>query len=439
MAELFRKHPDVTVIGGGSLGINIAYALYQAGVEKTRLISPNLGGQYRSSREGYRLLQADETHAWMVAQTLPTYDALGESASQRAGRRIKTRVQRPYVLLVADRTKDRPDRRTLEEYRRLDRQVHDWGFNPQMEVLTGDSIRDVYPVIDRIGQEGITDAVVINNAGRLYLNNAAREMQAQSQGKVEFVRGRAEEILFDSSDRVTGVRVGEETIPTGHVVVAPGAFVSQLPQLIPSHRADLENLTGRVIVTQRELYAGKIPDDFGIQEDTFLFFPDHADVLFVRGSHGETIASYEYQFFDESHVPNPVENPTTDIARRRKHPFKEDEVSVPEVIFDLLSTGISRYSDEDLRGSLSPTRVTSGYFATYTDNVTRFLDPGPVVDFIPGVERASFAGVTDVSGVQCGRGYGLIAADLVMGTTKTPEHIRNAVKWERERFPEFHL
>lgn len=441
MAELIgnsKNVVDAIVVGGGSVGLHTAHALYETMGKDARILAitqeSEWGGLAGRSLEQFRLFNDSYAMAEIVSRSMNLYDRVDNELHERKSTE-RAYEQFPYIFTVG--SKERPDyiaellpestpaRPDLDYYRRLTRDTIDWGFDPRAEEMTADELRERYPLLDG---DGIEAAMVVNNAGRLHFdvmrNWLMDESRADGNGRGVTYRTKtaARKILLGKNGEAIGVDLGSEKVYGGKIILAVGAFAVNLAQLLPGEES--ERIANNFTITQRELFFASTP---GVQEDTnfFLISPDMA---IARVSTREGHATYGYAAEDDPVINEPVTDP------------RPNEDYVPEMQIDrkdlfvgrtygMLSECSSRW-DADHRDAAKPNLAvapfgySAGYYSAYKDDL-------PVVGEI-GDTGVVLAVGSHHSGVMGGRGIAELTLDRALGTSNLSAETHEQTDINRE-------
>lgn len=322
MAELIRNSnnvADAVIVGGGSVGLHTAHAMYEVMGKDACILAvtqeSEWGGLAGRSLEQFRLFNDSYAMAEIVSKSMDLYDRVDSELRERNSTE-RAYGQFPYIFtvgakerpehiadLLPESTAERPD---MDYYRRLKQDTIDWGFDPRAEEMSADELRERYPLLDG---DGIESAMVINSAGRLHFDVMRNWLMEQSlaDGNGRGVRYRtktaAHKILLGKNGEAIGVDLGSEKVYSGKIILAIGAFVVNLAQLLPGEES--WRIASNFTITQRELFFANTP---GVRDDTnfFLISPDMA---IARVSTREGHATYGYAADDDLVINNPVTDP----------------------------------------------------------------------------------------------------------------------------------
>lgn len=433
MSELLgnsENTADAIVVGGGAVGLHTAHALHEALGPQARIVATTQeaewGGIAGRSLEQYRLFNDSYALAEIVGKGMALYQQVDQQIPER------TYQQFPYIFTVGEQARpadiadllpeETPPRPDMAYYQQLKDQTEAWGFDPGAHIMTADELQARYPMLD--GQ-GISEAMVVEQCGRLHFDVMRHWLMDQSRaqtpggpGVTYRPRTMARQVLFNKQGEAIGVDFGTEKVYSDKVVLALGAFVVHLAQLVPSDES--RRIASNFTVTRRELYFANTPD---VEADTD-FFVISPDMAIARVSTKEGHGTYGYAATDDATITQPLTNPQVD----------REQVAALGVPHDALFTArtyamlgeCSRRWQPELAGryALKPFGHSAGYYTSYKDG-------------LPVVGQIAETGVTLVAGsshygVMGGRGLAELAVDHVLGTGYISEQTHQQTAPERQ-------
>jgi glycine/D-amino acid oxidase-like deaminating enzyme len=433
MLEDSRPTADAIVVGGGTVGMHAAHALYEAMGPEARILNitadDQFGGQTDKSLEQVRQFNESQCFAEMVEYGLNLYDRAAQETGQPTYQRY------PYIFTVGNKNpgqlidiapEDMPERPDLAFYKDIINKTKSWGFDPEAEVVSPDELRGRYPLLDG---DGIESAVIVNQAGRLHWNAMKNWLmdrtRADGDGRGVSYRTNApmQQVVLSKGGRAIGIELANgEKIYSDNIILALGAFAVNLPELLPGDES--QRLAANSTPTQRELLYAPAP---GLPDKTD-FFVASPDMAIARLSASEGRATYGFAAPDDMQYR--YSRGTGNISRNHEEfqklpdrpvgdpkPNREDshhELFAARV-YALLNECSSRYDPDrppevkatapDL--AVSPTGHTAGYYTEYKDGV-------PVVGKL-GDSEAVVALDASHNGVMTGAALGKMAADYALG------------------------
>ena len=233
------RNPDVAVIGGGAIGLAVAWRAASAGLSVA--LVDDLPGRGASWAAAGMLAPVTEAHYGerslleLNLASSEKWPAFAEELEEVSGRSIGYR--RCGTLAVA---RDADDNVALED---LYRYQKDLGL--EVERLKGSECRELEPALAPSVRGGILvpgDHQVDNRA----LVTALQE--ACTRAGVAFVAARARELLF-VDDRLEAVGLGNgESLKCGRAVLAAGCWSGSIEGLPASLRPPVRPVKGQVLV-----------------------------------------------------------------------------------------------------------------------------------------------------------------------------------------------
>lgn len=240
------KTYDAVVIGAGVIGSAVALRLAQAGV-RTLVLERSIPGAEASSAAGGILgpqMEGEEDGPLLRLglDSREAYPALAEELYELTGTDVGFR--RSGLILVARAGEDASPLEARFAWQR------DAGL--EVERLSGDEARVLEPGL----APDIDLALHFPREGRVDPRALARALpRAASRAGAHVRTAQVRRVLVEGG-RAVGVEVEGETIPAGAVVVAAGAWTSQV-QGLPLPEDAIEPLRGQMV----ELLAPRLPLD----------------------------------------------------------------------------------------------------------------------------------------------------------------------------------
>ena len=411
-----KNTADAIVVGGGAVGLHAANVLYDAMGNGARILSvtqeSEWGGLAGRSLEQYRMFNDSYAMAEIVHRGVHLYNRLDEELREQKST-ARASEQFPYIFTVG--SKERPDyisellppstpkRPDMAYYCKLKEDTERWGFDPRAEIMDAESLQKSFPLLDGDGIEG---AMVVNNAGRLHFdvmrNWLMERTQADGDGHGVTYRTRtaAQQVLLGKQGEAIGVDFGGEKIYSDKIILALGAFVVNLPRLLPGDES--MRLANNFTVTQRELFFSNMP---GVQDDTnfFLISPDMA---IARISTREGHASYGYAAEDDPAIACPVTDPK---------PNTDNKSLFVGRTYTMLGECSQRWDSDHTdpkkpNMAIAPFGYSAGSYTSYKDGL-------PVVGKIGDTNTVLVAG-SHHSGIMGGPALAELAVDHVLGLHK---------------------
>lgn len=421
MSELIRSSEntaDAIVVGGGSVGLHTAHALYEQMGKGARILATTQeaewGGIAGRSLEQYRLFNDSYALAEIVGKGMQQYEQVDSQISEPAYEKFPYiftvgSSQRPDYIsdLLPEDSLDRPD---MAYYQKLKQDTESWGFSPQAHIMSADDLRSRYPVLNG---DGIEAAMVVENCGRLHFDVMRNWLMEQSRadkngrGVTYQARKMARQIIFGSGGEAVGVDYGDQKVYSDKIVLALGAYVLNLAKLAPSDVS--QTIANNFTVTQRELFFANTP---GVKahEKFFLISPDMA---IARVSSQEGHGTYGYAAMDDRVVTEPSTNPAVDKSTVADYGISHEELFTGRT-YTMLGECSDRWN-QDKQGDLArkPFGHSAGYYTTYKDGL-------PVVGKLADTNLTLVAGSSHY-GVMGGRGIAELAVDHILGTDNLSE------------------
>ncbi|MDP8931560.1 MAG: FAD-dependent oxidoreductase, partial [Actinomycetota bacterium] len=228
---------DVVVVGGGAIGLAIAWKAQAAGL-RTSVVddAPGRGASWAAAGMLAPVTEAhygEEALLRLCLASAERYGGFARELEELAGTDVGYR--RTGTLSVA---RDRDDQEALDElfdYRR--------GLGLECERLRGRECRRLEPAL----APGIRGGVLVS--GDHQVDNRALVtalLRACDRAGVRLLRERAVELLVER-DRVTGVRLRRDTLACPTVVLAGGAWSAQLSGLPAASAPPVRPVKGQLL------------------------------------------------------------------------------------------------------------------------------------------------------------------------------------------------
>lgn len=210
---------DFVLIGGGIIGLSLAYELSKRGMAVTVVEQGEWGGQASSAAAGMLAPLKEFSQPGPLLdlgmKSLQLYPGWAKELEEMTG--IEVQLCRSGVLTVA---------LTEDEERSL-RQKYEWQKEAGYDVhwMTGKELREMEPLL--------TEAVTagIYSPGEGHINNqmllSALVMACRQQG-VRLLSGCAVAGMASEGSRVTGVHTTQGMIPAAHTVITAGAWAGMI-------------------------------------------------------------------------------------------------------------------------------------------------------------------------------------------------------------------
>jgi glycine/D-amino acid oxidase-like deaminating enzyme len=387
---------DAIIVGGGSVGLHTANALYEAMGSNAKILAvtqeAEWGGIAGRSLEQYRLFNDSYALAEIVGKGTTLYEQLDQELRDQ-GSSARAYEKFPYIFTVGQRQRPdyidellpwhTPDRPDMDYYRTIKTETESWGFDPQAVELSADELRARYPMLDG---EGIHGAMVVENAGRLHFdvmrNWLMERSRADGDGRGVTYRNRTalQQIILGKDGRAIGVDLGHEKIYTDKIVLAVGAFAVNLAQLLPGEES--QRIASNFTISQRELFFAGMP---GVQDDTnfFLISPDMA---IARVSTREGHATYGYASEDDPIITQPVTDPRPNDSHVADMDIDRKSLFVARTYAMLGECSLRWDSEASNRNhpnlAVEPFGYSAGYYSAYRDGlpvVGEIADTGVVL------------------------------------------------------------
>lgn len=383
---------DAVVIGGGPDGLHAAAELDRRMGSSARILAltqdDNFGGMSQRSLEQFRYAHETALLTGFVDETVRLYEA----AERESGVPMLARF--PYLFLASSSEQ-------RARYSAIVANTSAWGYDSEAETLDRAVLHARFPFVDGATLVG---GVQVNHAGRLFFD-ALRDRLIERATKVTFATGvHVEEVLLGPGNAVCGVKSERGTARTQHVLIAPGAFVVDLPKLLP--HLPLAQLMQGFSVTKRELFSAHVhglPANLAL----FLISPRLAFVRLETDARGDGVGLYGYAAPDEPAVAHPATDP-----------HSSRDILFPATVYQLLGEAICGYAAGDEPGPLAvqPLNYSAGYYPAFRDEL-------PVIDRIPGTRGAVLLAGTNHYGVMAAQGMARVAVDLLLDGTPPPADV----------------
>jgi glycine oxidase len=212
--------PDVAIIGGGVIGLAVARALALRGVHDVLLIERNsLGAESSSAAAGMLAPQAEANRAHeffdLTCQSRDLYPAYAAALLSETGIDIQLDTTGTLYLAFTDHDEDELDKR------------FEWqnaGGLP-IEKLSAAEVRQLEPAINEHVRAALKFPLDTQVENRRLISALAA---ANERLGVRLETGTAVTSLRIERDRVTGIETSRGFVAAGAVVIAAGAWSSQL-------------------------------------------------------------------------------------------------------------------------------------------------------------------------------------------------------------------
>ena len=414
--ENYRHTADAIVVGGGSVGLHTAHELHRRMGKDTKILAVTQenewGGIASRSLEQFRMFNDSYALAEIVSRGIRLYDELEQDLGERTpGTHAYEKF--PYIFTVGG---ERPDelseilpsnaapRPTLEQYREIRDNTEAWGFDTQSEELDSDELHERFEILDG---DGITGAMVVNNAGHMHFDVMkgwlldSSRADVSGRGVTYRSRTRAEKIILGHDGVAIGVELNGEKVYSDKIILALGAFALHLPALLPGEES--ERIAGNFTVTQRELFFAHTPS-LRTRDSFFIVSPDGA---IVRLSRREGHASYGYSASDDLEISQPIADPRPDNRQSAEFGIGHKELFVSRVYAMLGEVSLKWANTGKDSFALEPFGHSAGYYSAYADDL-------PVVGEIGDTGVILVAGAHH-SGIMGGQGIAELAVGHALG------------------------
>lgn len=232
------RRPDVVIIGGGVIGLAVAWRAARAGLAVALADDDPAGGASRAAAG--MLCPVTEAHYGeeaLLALNLASarsWPAFAAELEEASGRRIGYRADGTLAVAFDD-----DDLRVLEELHRYHVELGLGG-----ERLRGRECRAVEPLLNPRVRGGILVAGDHQVDARAV---TAALLVAGERAGVDLCRERVAELLVDGG-KATGVRLaGGDEIAAGAVVLAAGCRSARLPGLPPEAAPPVRPVKGQIL------------------------------------------------------------------------------------------------------------------------------------------------------------------------------------------------
>ncbi|MBI2168490.1 MAG: glycine oxidase ThiO [Actinobacteria bacterium] len=228
---------DVVVVGGGVIGLGVAWRCAQRGLTVTVVDDrPGRGASHAAAgmiAPVSEVTYGEETLLTLTMESARRWPGFAAELERASSHPIgHLREGSLAVALDAD------DNRALEALFRFQRSL---GLDA--ERLTGSECRELEPAL----VPGVRGGVLVR--GEQQVDNRATTaalLLACERAEVELVAARADEVRF-VGDRVVGVAVGGEPIEAPVTVLAAGAWSGSLPGLPPGVLPPVRPVKGQIL------------------------------------------------------------------------------------------------------------------------------------------------------------------------------------------------
>jgi glycine oxidase len=244
---------DILIVGGGVIGLSIARELRRRGAGKISIIEAGAcGGEASWAAAGMLGPQAetDETGPFfdLCLRSRDLYPAFADELLEETG--IDVELDRSGTFYVAFSEHD-----SQKVRERFDRQK---SAGLAVELLDAASVRKAEPLLST----EILEALYFSGDWQVDNRKVCTALRKYCEiNKIEIRENtRVSEVILDGS-KVNGIRAGSETIAAGEVVMAAGAWTSQIPIGSRQMPMNVEPVLGQMIafradtkVFQRVIY-----------------------------------------------------------------------------------------------------------------------------------------------------------------------------------------
>lgn len=218
--ETFKEHltSDAVVVGGGVIGLSVARALRQRGVQRVALVERgDLGAEASHAAAGMLApqVEADQADAFfqLACRSRDLYPALADALREETG--VDIELERTGTLLLAFNAEDE----------RAARHRYDWQSRAGLAVeqLSADEVRAIEPSLSPAVHSALRfphDWQVENRRLVRALADAAKRLG------VSLLTGTNAEALLIERGRVSGLETSRGRIAAPVVVIAGGAWSS---------------------------------------------------------------------------------------------------------------------------------------------------------------------------------------------------------------------
>jgi glycine/D-amino acid oxidase-like deaminating enzyme len=389
--NLDGSRAQFVVVGGGPAALHTAHRLHVATGSDARILvltqEDAFGGLSQRSLEQFRVAFDKRIQAELVHRTFDLY----KQFEHELGRRLYTPF--PYVFALTTPAAQAFHRQIIAATRA-------WGLDSGGVLLTPAQARTRFPYLDG---EALQAVALYEHCGRLHFDEMKGELMRRAE-RATFATGvRVERVVLERG-RVAAVVTSNGRIAAEQVVVAPGAFVRDLPQLIQGNDF-VRSLAERFTVTKRQLFTASIDGDHAppIHEEAFVVSPDLAIVRFeVRNG----VGTYGYARPDEPAVTRPEVDPQPDRG----------DLEFPAVVYDLLARCMSLYREGAGTLARQPRHRSAGYYTAFSDGM-------PVLGAVPGAQGLFLLAGAHHYGVMTAEGLAGYLTNFMLEQAPLPEEL----------------
>ena len=234
----FKNTTEVAIIGGGVIGLAIARALAQRGVRDILIVErSSLGAEASSAAAGMLAPQAEADRAdeffQLCCQSRDLYPAFARSLHEETGIDIELETSGTLYLAFTEE-----DERELE-------QRYDWQMRAGLEVekLSGEMARMLEPAISANVRAALRFPLDTQVENRRLISALATSNEALG---VNVLTGVSVDSLNLDRNRITGIETSRGFIACEKVVIAGGAWTSQvINEALPNPR--IEPVRGQMV------------------------------------------------------------------------------------------------------------------------------------------------------------------------------------------------
>jgi glycine oxidase len=234
----FKNSSQVAIIGGGVIGLAIARALALRGVRNVLIVErSNLGAEASSAAAGMLAPQAEADSAddffQLCCQSRDLYPAFAQSLNEETGIDIELETSGTLYLAFSEE-----DERELEKR-------YEWQTRAGLEVekLSGDMAKLLEPSISNGVRAALRFPLDTQVENRRLISALATANEALG---VNVLTGVSVDSLNIKRNRVTGIETSRGFVACEKVVIAGGAWTSQvISEALPNPR--IEPVRGQMV------------------------------------------------------------------------------------------------------------------------------------------------------------------------------------------------
>lgn len=234
----FRNSADVAIIGGGVIGLAVARALAQRGVREVLIVErSSLGAESSFAAAGMLAPQAEADTAdeffQLCCQSRDLYPTFAQALQEETGIDIELETSGTLYLAFTEE-----DERELE-------QRYEWQARASLEVekLSGDMAKLLEPSISNGVRAALRFPLDTQVENRRLISALATANEALG---VNVLNGVSVDSLNIKRNRVTGIETSRGFISCEKVVIASGAWTSQvIKEALPNPR--IEPIRGQMV------------------------------------------------------------------------------------------------------------------------------------------------------------------------------------------------